>query len=185
MRFRYEVFLALLDHLYTDAVDISAELALPLLAAADFLGVEHLKHICTARIEAELSVISVCRALTVADSHHAEGLKDTCVDFIVAHFREVCAHRDPTRSTMGPHPSHGTPPSCQVHVTDGFKSLPRPLLDLVHEGISACLPVQLSSTGLSPARMPSPSSLRDNAPAASPALPRRTSEAGYGTPPHR
>ena len=110
MRFRYEVFLALLDHLYTDAVDISAELALPLLAAADFLGVEHLKHICTARIEAELSVISVCRALTVADSHHAEGLKDTCVDFIVAHFREVCTHGtpparpwDPTPH-MGPHP---------------------------------------------------------------------------------
>ena len=108
----------MLDHLYTDAVDISAELALPLLAAADFLGVEHLKHICTARIEAELSVHSVCRALTVADSHHAEGLKDTCVDYIVAHFREVCPHGTPPDHTaMGPTPHIATSRPALVRCT--------------------------------------------------------------------
>ena len=37
------VFLALLEHLYTDSVEIDHELALPLFAAADFLGVDHLK----------------------------------------------------------------------------------------------------------------------------------------------
>lgn len=86
----------------------------PLLAAADFLGVEHLKLVCVATIEADLSIHSVCRALTVADEHDAAMLKDTCVNFIVTHFSAV-------------------------HQTDGFKDLPRPLLDLVHQGISARL----------------------------------------------
>lgn len=36
---RYPVFLAVLEYLYTDKVELTPELAVPLLAAADFLGV--------------------------------------------------------------------------------------------------------------------------------------------------
>ena len=38
-----EVFVALLDHLYTDSTEVAAEMALPLFAAADRFGVERLK----------------------------------------------------------------------------------------------------------------------------------------------
>lgn len=61
----YPVFMALLEYLYTDAAELPSNLALPLFAAADFLGVEHLKSLCVARIEAELSIENVCSALTV------------------------------------------------------------------------------------------------------------------------
>ena len=109
----YPVFMVLLEYLYTDTFEMSDDaLALPLFAAADFLGVEQLKAMCIARIEADLSVENVCGALTAADKHLAPNLKETCVDFIVANFQEVLP-------------------------TEGFKDLPRPLLDLVHLGISA------------------------------------------------
>ena len=61
----YPVFMALLEYLYTDSAEVPSNLALPLFAAADFLGVEHLKSLCVARIEAELSIENVCSALTV------------------------------------------------------------------------------------------------------------------------
>ena len=72
----YNVFLALLEHLYTDHIDLTPDLALPLFAAADFLGVEHLKSLCEQCIEADLNFGNVCRALTVADSHGASALRD-------------------------------------------------------------------------------------------------------------
>ena len=111
----YNVFLALLEHLYTDHIDLTPDLALPLFAAADFLGVEHLKSLCEQCIEADLNFGNVCRALTVADSHGAASLRDTCVSFIVQHFHEL-------------------------HQTDGFQDLPRSLLALVHGGLAARLP---------------------------------------------
>ena len=111
----------MLEHLYTDAVEISSEIALELFAAADFLGVEQLKlmtvrrprhtpeaqipvltvpiappepphGVCAvqvAKIEAELSTANVCHTLTVADNHSASQLKETCIAFIVMHFKEV------------------------------------------------------------------------------------------------
>ena len=35
--FSYPIFMALLEYLYVDSVDVTSELALPLFAAADFL----------------------------------------------------------------------------------------------------------------------------------------------------
>ena len=110
----YPVFMALLEHLYTDTVEISSRIALELFAAADFLGVEQLKVMCIAKIEGELSITNVCHTLTVADNHSAAQLKETCISFIVMHFKEV-------------------------HQTEGFQTLSRQLLNLVHNGISARL----------------------------------------------
>ena len=89
-------------------------MALELFAAADFLGVEQLKGACMSRIEAGLSVQTVCHTLSVADKHSAAPLKDVCVRFIVDHFKEV-------------------------HSTEGFHQLSRSLLALVHEAISSVL----------------------------------------------
>ena len=83
-----------------------------------------MKLLCIANIEADLSIDNVCRALTVADEHGAASLKDTCVEFIVRHFP-------------------------QVHLTGSFRELPRALLDLVHQGISACLAAASSASGVS------------------------------------
>lgn len=44
----YTVLMAMLEHLYTDTINLTPELALPLFAAADFLGVEQ---VCRRRTE--------------------------------------------------------------------------------------------------------------------------------------
>ena len=109
-----EVFVALLDHLYTDSTEVAAEMALPLFAAADRFGVERLKSLCAAKIEAELSSASVCAVLVVADAHHANELKGACVEYIVRNFPAM-------------------------HQTDDFRELPRPLMEAVHSALSSAL----------------------------------------------
>ena len=109
-----EVFVALLDHLYTDSTEVAAEMALPLFAAADRFGVERLKLHCASRLESGLSIEDACAVLTAADRHQAHELREQCVAFIVTHFREV-------------------------HTTEGFRELPRELLQVVHSAISTRL----------------------------------------------
>ena len=104
----------LLEHLYTDTDAVPSEIALPLFSAADRFGVDRLKQLCVARVEADMCVSTVCSILTVADRHNAAYLKEECVNFIVSRFADV-------------------------HNTEGFKSLDRELLDAVHAAISARL----------------------------------------------
>mmetsp|Transcript_4698 Transcript_4698/g.10235 ORF Transcript_4698/g.10235 Transcript_4698/m.10235 type:complete len:548 (-) Transcript_4698:199-1842(-) len=120
-----EVFMTLLHYLYVDDVEIPSGLALPLFAVSDRFGVERLKQVCAATIESELSVETVCAALTVADQHNATELLEASVSFIVTHFADV-------------------------HATDGFKDLSRSLLEVVHSAISARLfPTKDGNLGLS------------------------------------
>lgn len=72
---RHEVFLCLLEYLYTDVVEFAPEIALELLTAADRFGLERLKHECTCTIEASLCTGTVCQVLPVADQHSALDLK--------------------------------------------------------------------------------------------------------------
>ncbi len=101
-------------------------MALPLFAAADRFGVERLKLHCASKLEAGLNVEDACAVLTAADRHLAPDLREHCVGFIVTHFREV-------------------------HTTDGFRDLPRELLQVVHSAISARLcPTRLGPGPSSP-----------------------------------
>jgi hypothetical protein len=73
---RYEIFLALLEYLYTDALDFAPECALELLTAADRYGLDRLKRECVNSVEACLRTCTVCHVLTVADQHLAEDLRE-------------------------------------------------------------------------------------------------------------
>jgi len=107
-----EVFRKLLEHLYTDTDAIPSEIALPLFSAADRFGVERLRQLCIARIQADMDVDSACTILSVAAEHHATHLKEDVVQFIVAHFGEM-------------------------HEREGFKELDRDLLHTIHAAIAA------------------------------------------------
>jgi len=75
--------------------------------------------------------------LTLADRHGAAELREACVRFVVNRFSEV-------------------------HATDGFKDLARPLLEDVHAAIAARMAAAARPVGPSPARSaaPSPDKLR-------------------------
>lgn len=132
------VFLLLLDHLYTDAADVTADSVLELLAAADRFGIERLKKLCSDQIQASLSVDNVCEVLTIADRHSEAELVQSCVGFIVGHFAEV-------------------------HRTEGFRHVPRDLLDVVHAAISARLFPGNSAAGSRSTGSTRPASARGSA----------------------
>jgi len=110
----YPVMMALLDHLYSDTLEVPANIELELFAAADRFGLERLKQVCATAVESSLSVENVCYVLAVAEQHNSVYLVESSVAFIVAHFAEL-------------------------HGSDGIKDLPPSLLALVHAAIASTL----------------------------------------------
>jgi len=81
----YPVFLALLEYIYTDKVgDISSDLAVHLLIAAERFLLDRLKALCEDVIRKSISADNVIQILMTASSHRAEGLKEICMDYIIA-----------------------------------------------------------------------------------------------------
>jgi len=104
---RHEVFMAMLEYLYTDQMDFTPDIALELLSAADRFGLDRLKRECISLIETALRTSTVCHVLSVADQHSAQDLKEVCLNFITSNFPEVIR-------------------------TEGFQGLQREHLDQVH-----------------------------------------------------
>lgn len=100
---RVPVFLALLEYLYVDSVDVGAEMALELFAAADLYTLDRLKALCEIVVQKTMDVENAAVLFQSADALHAQRLRDICLAFIVRHFD-------------------------QVTKTDGFASLSRDLI---------------------------------------------------------
>merc|ERR1712039_477105 len=83
------VFLALLEYLYTDEVEISLDIAMDLFVVADQFGVERLKRLCEKKILVSISIDSVATILQAASTHVAHGLRQSCMDFILRNFDAV------------------------------------------------------------------------------------------------
>merc|ERR1711959_531459 len=85
----HNVFLALMEYLYTDEIEISLDLAMDLFVAADQFGVERLKRLCEKKILVSINIDSAARILQAAYKHHAAGLRQSCFDFILRNFDAV------------------------------------------------------------------------------------------------
>lgn len=85
----HNVFLALLEYLYTDEIEMSLELAMDLFVAADLFGVERLKRLCEKKIFGSIGVDSAARILVAASKHHATELRQSCLDFILRNFDAI------------------------------------------------------------------------------------------------
>merc|ERR1719352_285136 len=94
----HPVFLALLEYIYTDKVgDISSDLAVHLLIAAERFLLDRLKALCEDIIRKSISIENVVQIMMTAKSHRADGLKDICMDFIVSneeHIKSTPAFRE-------------------------------------------------------------------------------------------
>jgi len=84
-----QVFLAVLEFLYTDEMEIKLEMAMDLFVAADQFGVERLKKMCEKTILLSITVESAASILQAADMHNARSLRQRCLDFILRHFDSV------------------------------------------------------------------------------------------------
>jgi len=85
----HRVFLTLLEYLYTDEVEISLDMAMDLFVAADQFGVERLKRLCEKKILISINIDNAATILQAANMHIADGLRQSCMDFILRHFDAV------------------------------------------------------------------------------------------------
>ncbi|CAD7975498.1 unnamed protein product [Amoebophrya sp. A25] len=92
----YEVFHSLLEYLYTDDIEINLSMAMDLFVAADQFGVERLKKLCEKKILVSINTENaatisapIANFLQAANMHHALGLRQSCMEFILTHFDTV------------------------------------------------------------------------------------------------
>jgi hypothetical protein len=95
----HRTFLALLEYLYTDEIEISLDIAMDLFVAADQFGVERLKRLCEKKILTSISIETVATILQAANVHVAEGLRQSCMEFILRNFDAVS--KTPAFEEMG------------------------------------------------------------------------------------
>ena len=86
---RHPIFLALLEYLYTDNVDIALDIAMELFQAADQFGVERLKRMCESKMLASIHVENAATIFHAADQHAAKSLREKCLNFILTNFDAV------------------------------------------------------------------------------------------------
>ena len=86
----HEVFLKMLEFLYTDTVtDITPHLAVPLLIASERYLLDRLKGLCEDSIRKSICPENVVDIFIAAHRHNADGLKQICLEFIVENLSAV------------------------------------------------------------------------------------------------
>merc|ERR1719265_969012 len=86
----HPVFLQLLEYIYTDQIgDVSSDLAVHLLIAAERFLLDRLKALCEDIIRKSISIDNVAQIMMTAKAHRADGLKDICMDFIISNEEKI------------------------------------------------------------------------------------------------
>lgn len=85
----YTVFLKVLEYLYTDSIrDVNLELGMHLLIASEQFMLDRLKSLCEDIIRRDINVTNVINILVTSHQHHAIGLKEIALDFILTNLTE-------------------------------------------------------------------------------------------------
>jgi len=85
----HAVFLKVLEFLYTDGVhDISLETGIHLLIASERFMLDRLKALCEDIIRRDVNETNAIGILVASHQHHAAGLKDIALEFILGHLNE-------------------------------------------------------------------------------------------------
>jgi hypothetical protein len=80
---RYDVFMAVLEYLYTDYVTIPADLAIPLLIASERYLLPRLKSLCEETIFRGINHENAVHILLQSHLHNANSLKNICLSYVV------------------------------------------------------------------------------------------------------
>jgi leucine-zipper-like transcriptional regulator 1 len=85
----YPVFLKVLEYLYTDSVGtVTLETGIPLLIASEQFMLDRLKALCEDLIRRDISTETVVSILVASHRHHAIGLKDIALEYILSHLSD-------------------------------------------------------------------------------------------------
>mmetsp|Transcript_10128 Transcript_10128/g.16584 ORF Transcript_10128/g.16584 Transcript_10128/m.16584 type:complete len:157 (+) Transcript_10128:1-471(+) len=86
---RHVVFLALMQFLYTDLVDVPADVAIELYVLADLYTLDRLKSHCESIVHKKLCHANAPLLLSVAEQHQSHPLKALCTRYIIRHFEVI------------------------------------------------------------------------------------------------
>jgi RCC1 and BTB domain-containing protein len=78
-----QVFLLLLEYLYTDSVKIDVEYAIDLYITSDLYRLERLRDMCCTVVRRNLSAENAGPLLQLASEAHCQVLKDVCMNYIL------------------------------------------------------------------------------------------------------
>lgn len=82
----YWVFLKVLEYIYTDQImETSLEVNIHLMIASEQFMLDRLKTLCEDMICCDISTDTVISILAASHRHHATGLKEIALDFILGH----------------------------------------------------------------------------------------------------
>lgn len=85
----HQIFLAVLEYLYTDDVQIPFDSAMELFEAADLFMIPRLKTMCERRMLHSISVDNAASIFHAADMHSATTLRLKALKYMLSHFEEV------------------------------------------------------------------------------------------------
>jgi len=84
-----EVFLLLLEYVYTDFVKVELEHAIELYIASDLYQMERLRDMCCSVVRRNLNAENSATLLQAASEAHCQALKEVCMSYIVDNFDVV------------------------------------------------------------------------------------------------
>ncbi len=84
-----EVFLLLLEYIYTDSVKIDVEHAIGLYIASDIYQLDRLREMCCTVVKCNLNPNNAGPLVQIAEDQHCFVLRDICISYIVEHFDVV------------------------------------------------------------------------------------------------
>lgn len=86
---RHAIFVALMEYLYTDIVDVAPAVAIELYSAADMYMLDRLKALCEVLLQQGITVKNAATLFRTADDVNATKPRRLCLHFIVRHFDRV------------------------------------------------------------------------------------------------
>ena len=85
----HAVFLKVLEYLYTDSVrEITPAIGVPLLITSELFMLDRLKGLCEDSVRRDLSVSNAMGIYIASHQHHARGLKDIALEFILKNLQD-------------------------------------------------------------------------------------------------
>ncbi|XP_078264541.1 BTB/POZ domain-containing protein 19-like [Rhinoraja longicauda] len=84
-----DIFLAVIEFLYTNCVMLSSKMAQDVLTSAVEYGLVDLQKLCVDYISSTLTVESACEALQAAVTYRQTNMEDKCLAFIQSHTKSI------------------------------------------------------------------------------------------------
>nr|XP_006822716.1 PREDICTED: BTB/POZ domain-containing protein 19-like [Saccoglossus kowalevskii] len=84
-----EIFLAVLEFIYTNCVTLSGKIAVDVLASSIEYGLDELKKLCVEYLIESLSVTNACYAMHAAVTYGQDELRESCLKFIEENTKSV------------------------------------------------------------------------------------------------